>query len=57
MISATVVGVVVGLPLALLQWVRHRRLPAHFTFTLVFVRYWSIIFIEWVILTVVFAAR
>ncbi len=57
MISATVVGVVVGLPLALLHWLRHRRLPIPPAFTLVFVRYWSIIFTEWVILTVVFAVR
>ncbi len=57
MISATVVGIVVGLPLALLQWLRHRRLPAPPTFTLVFVRYWSIIFTEWFILTVIFAVR
>ena len=57
MISATVVGGVVGLPLALLHWLRHRQLPAHPTFPRVFVRYWSIIFTEWVILTVIFAVR
>ncbi len=57
MVSATVVGVVVGLPLALLHWLRRRRLPAPPTFTFVFVRCWSIIFTEWLVLTLVFALR
>jgi len=57
MVSATIIGVILGLPLALLHWLRHRSLPATPTFKFVFVHYWSIIFSEWFVLTLIFAVR